>query len=459
MLELLESSQFHPFANLIEDNVCRLLPLSVDGAGSNIGALNSSVYDVATVRYILSVFFSHVAPIPGAGKALETYSSTGLPRSTAVPIPWVRTSRTSNPLLSVGVRQPSAALHPNIAALLYQWEIPAEVAPATGKDQTDSEGDRESHGQRQRAILLVQEYVKRSLSALLMFHKSTSLTTPTLCRSAGAGAKDLRCRFLAYQLLQTVAYVHSQGLCLEGNFGPSRVLMDDNMWVVLPVEVGPRMAQCAAVARGGPQPSLAELRALLGFCSAIPRPPGYYDSLVTQWVSGRVSNFEYLMRLNDAAGRNIIDPVHHPVLPWLTDFSVDLLGFNNDQPLSVSPLESDEDRKEARRKLFEVYLRDLSQSKFRLSKGDDQLQTTYNVSLVLLCTQVSCCPPRYCSYIHFVDLSLIIALDSATPHSRVTFGVDLLHIHGAHHALACAAPRCAQRVCPGPLPALDGAHV
>jgi len=391
MLELVESSHFDPFVNLAEDNVCRLLSLC-DGNGSKSDSDPSS-FDVATINYVLSVFFSHVPPIQGAGQALETYNSSGLPRNKSVPIPWVRTSRTSTPLLSVGVRQPSAALHPNIAALVHQWEIPPTVA-----------GNVTGIGS-QGAMLLVQEYVKRSLSALLMFHKDTSLMTPTLCRSAGAGAKDLRCRFLTYQLLQTVAYVHSQDLCLEGGFNPTKALLDDNMWLVLPVDIGPRVAKCVQVAQQAAAQGSeadgdcegegeaaaeasaadAELRKLLGFTSAIPRPPGYYDSLVVQWATGRVSNFEYLMRLNTAAGRSVIDPVHHPVFPWLTDFSVDLLGFCNGSPAEPGSLVSQQELLETRRDLFARHLRDLTKTKFRLSKGDDQLQTTYNVRDVSLC--------------------------------------------------------------------------
>nr|XP_015223028.1 PREDICTED: WD repeat-containing protein 81 [Lepisosteus oculatus] len=73
--------------------------------------------------------------------------------------------------------------------------------------------------------------------------------------------------------------------------------------------------------------------------------------LVTDWVHGRVSNFEYLMELNRLAGRREGDPNYHPVLPWVVDFTVPSGRF-----------------------------RDLRRSKFRLNKGDKQLDFTYEMT-------------------------------------------------------------------------------
>lgn len=75
------------------------------------------------------------------------------------------------------------------------------------------------------------------------------------------------------------------------------------------------------------------------------------QSLVLDWVHGRVSNFRYLMELNRLAGRREGDPNYHPVLPWVVDFTVPYGKF-----------------------------RDLRRSKFRLNKGDKQLDFTYEMT-------------------------------------------------------------------------------
>ena len=73
--------------------------------------------------------------------------------------------------------------------------------------------------------------------------------------------------------------------------------------------------------------------------------------LVLDWVHGRISNFHYLMQLNRLAGRRQGDPNYHPVLPWVVDFTAPRGRF-----------------------------RDLRKSKFRLNKGDKQLDFTYEMT-------------------------------------------------------------------------------
>ncbi|XP_038159213.1 WD repeat-containing protein 81 [Cyprinodon tularosa] len=82
-------------------------------------------------------------------------------------------------------------------------------------------------------------------------------------------------------------------------------------------------------------------------------------TLVLDWVHGRVSNFHYLMELNRLAGRRKGDPNYHPVLPWVVDFTVPFGKF-----------------------------RDLRRSKFRLNKGDKQLDFTYEMTKEALAAAV-----------------------------------------------------------------------
>jgi hypothetical protein len=75
----------------------------------------------------------------------------------------------------------------------------------------------------------------------------------------------------------------------------------------------------------------------------------FLEHLTVRWCNRRVSNFEYLMALNEAAGRKMGDSTYHPVLPWISDFQRQGGGW-----------------------------RDFSKSKFRLKKGDKQLDETYS---------------------------------------------------------------------------------
>ncbi|KAL4239028.1 WD repeat-containing protein 81 [Mactra antiquata] len=70
--------------------------------------------------------------------------------------------------------------------------------------------------------------------------------------------------------------------------------------------------------------------------------------LTEDWVNHKINNFRYLMYLNYLAGRRLGDPNHHPVLPWVMDFKKSNSGHRN-----------------------------LSMSKFRLNKGDSQLDFTF----------------------------------------------------------------------------------
>jgi serine/threonine protein kinase len=73
------------------------------------------------------------------------------------------------------------------------------------------------------------------------------------------------------------------------------------------------------------------------------------QSYIMLWSRGEISNYEYLMVLNTLSGRRQGDWQHPPVVPWVIDFS--------------SP---------------NGKWRDLTKTKYRLSKGDQMLELTYN---------------------------------------------------------------------------------
>ena len=73
------------------------------------------------------------------------------------------------------------------------------------------------------------------------------------------------------------------------------------------------------------------------------------------WVCGHLSNYDYLMVLNHAAGRRMNEPSNHPILPWVTDFK---------QPCAR---------------------RSLKNSKYRLNKGDAQLDFSFTSTKSIKC--------------------------------------------------------------------------
>ncbi|KAL5108597.1 WD repeat-containing protein 81 [Taenia crassiceps] len=76
-----------------------------------------------------------------------------------------------------------------------------------------------------------------------------------------------------------------------------------------------------------------------------------FHDVLSGWILRKVSNYDYLMYINRLAGRKAGDATASAVLPWVTDFS--------------SPQDGAQ------------HLRDLTRTKFRLTKGEHQLDATY----------------------------------------------------------------------------------
>lgn len=203
--------------------------------------------------------------------------------------------------------------------------------------------------------LLEMTFAKHSLLSVSRFHSNTTLATGTISNSTGSGCKDLRLRFIIYQFLQAMHFLHDRGLCLD-YLDSNSIMLDDDMWLYIPIGMSDRVLSCF---RGGDGSIVApESQQLIASKqTTVPRPIDYYTPLTIQWISGKVSNFEYLMAVNFGAGRTMMDPLYHPILPWVTDFSGNC--FENYDPSCF---------------------RDLSMTKFRLSKGDTQLETTFKHS-------------------------------------------------------------------------------
>eukprot|EP00656_Telonema_subtile_P044137 TRINITY_DN50432_c0_g1_i1.p1 TRINITY_DN50432_c0_g1~~TRINITY_DN50432_c0_g1_i1.p1 ORF type:complete len:400 (+),score=57.93 TRINITY_DN50432_c0_g1_i1:156-1355(+) len=142
---------------------------------------------------------------------------------------------------------------------------------------------------------------------------------------------DLQRRFVLLQLVSTLAQLHAANL-VHGALAPEIV------------HVSPKEAM--AVAIGLPGSAAPGSRASAAALA---------DQACARWSRGELSNFDYLLLLNNMAGRRVEDPQMQPVMPWVIDFK--------SKPILEDPC-------------AECW-RDLSKSKYRLTKGEEHLDFTY----------------------------------------------------------------------------------
>ncbi|XP_027934955.1 protein GFS12 [Vigna unguiculata] len=174
---------------------------------------------------------------------------------------------------------------------------------------------------------------------------------------------DWNRRFLIYQLLSALSYVHGLGVS-HGNICPSNIMLTDSLWCWLRLWSEPVLESNLTSQE---TESVNSEPARIGCCNVGCHSYGLYADLklsptidwnacFQQWWRGEISNFEYLLILNRLAGRRWGDHTFHPVMPWVIDFS-------------SKPDDN-----------CDVGWRDLSKSKWRLAKGDEQLDFTYSTS-------------------------------------------------------------------------------
>ncbi|KAJ0976456.1 hypothetical protein J5N97_018421 [Dioscorea zingiberensis] len=167
-------------------------------------------------------------------------------------------------------------------------------------------------------------------------------------------------RFLIYQILSALHHIHSLGIA-HGNICPSNIMLNNSSWVWLSIvdmhpirdNLSSKVSSCSAskayccMEHCPCQSIYADLK--LSTCID-------WHSDFKRWWTGELSNYEYLLVLNRLAGRRWGDHAFHTVMPWVIDFT-------------VKPVESSD-----------IGWRDLKKSKWRLAKGDEQLDFTYSSS-------------------------------------------------------------------------------
>ncbi|KAF9951307.1 hypothetical protein BGZ70_001039 [Mortierella alpina] len=151
---------------------------------------------------------------------------------------------------------------------------------------------------------------------------------------------SLKKGFLVYQLLKAVKGLHDNGI-VHGSLKPSNIYIDENLWISL---TGIKCSVPYTEAAGRSEPDAHYSG------STLPKEI-QEESTVMKWAKGEISNFTYLMIINHAAGRRQGDPNVHPIFPWVTDFKGPSVQHG---------------------------WRDFSKTKFRLNKGDEQLDVTFD---------------------------------------------------------------------------------
>ncbi|OVA13544.1 BEACH domain [Macleaya cordata] len=182
--------------------------------------------------------------------------------------------------------------------------------------------------------------------------------------SPNALKSEWHTRFLIYQLLSALAYLHGLGVS-HGDICPSSILLNNSCWSWLCMCDNPCVRGKSSLT-SREEPSKISPPRLSCCIEDCPCPDLYADLKLTlsidwrsdfkRWWSGELSNYDYLLILNRLAGRRWGDHTFHTVMPWVVDFS-------------VKPDESSV-----------AGWRDLGKSKWRLAKGDEQLDFTYSTS-------------------------------------------------------------------------------
>lgn len=146
--------------------------------------------------------------------------------------------------------------------------------------------------------------------------------------------------FIVYQLLNLLKSIHEKGLLL-GEIGSNDIFMTENLLL----HVIPRIESNLIAYEFEEAPAVVEPRPTTPLLSSPQQTLKGYCQL---WCTGLISNFDYLTMLNNFAGRRIDSPDYHHIVPWVIDFS----SKNGNW-------------------------RDLTKTKYRLTKGDAQLDITY----------------------------------------------------------------------------------
>ncbi len=187
--------------------------------------------------------------------------------------------------------------------------------------------------------------IDKDWAYLFFDHAEHTLSSVTRFSPALLSGNNVKLLFLVFQLVK-IFQVFAQRNIYTGDLN----LKDFAVTETLEVQLRPVFSQLMSTAPPAVTPAAATTVTSDAPVSGPPAAaaPSFCD-MVEAWVGGSLSNLDYLLYLNRLAGRSNGDPNFHPVLPWVSDFSSDSA----------------------------ISLRDLTKSKFRLNKGDEALDRTF----------------------------------------------------------------------------------
>nr|XP_033329625.1 WD repeat-containing protein 81 isoform X1 [Megalopta genalis] len=215
--------------------------------------------------------------------------------------------------------------------------------------------------------LLPTLFAIETATAFIILHEQTaeySLRECVMYSPAALSTSHGKSLFLIYQLLQLYRDLHDRGLVL-GEVTLSDILLMDNFTI----QVLPKLSDNIYIK---PENQIHKVSTnhemkwknfsgykrnadIILSSTMLQGNPKFgtnesIEKLCEMWVYNSISNYDYLTALNNIAGRRYGDPSCHHVMPWVTDFT-SRCGGN---------------------------WRDLTKSKFRLNKGDRQLDLTFD---------------------------------------------------------------------------------
>lgn len=157
--------------------------------------------------------------------------------------------------------------------------------------------------------------------------------------------------FVIYQLFQLAKTFHDRGLIL-GNIGLNDIFVTDNLWLNVMPQIDANILQTVEHLADAPADEFATRKNshTIGKYGPIHKHLSHsLKDYCEMWCNGQLSNFDYLTILNNLSGRRLGYPGYHHIMPWVTDF-ISRNGMN---------------------------WRDLTKSKYRLNKGDQQLDLMF----------------------------------------------------------------------------------